>query len=473
MNAGLIISEFTIGDHNTMVIIDSRATASFIPGLSFWTKGKGTMIVDTTNQVQIADNKTISLNRIAKLKTQIKAQPEMSHICQFYIIPGEDNLLGYQAIIGLDLMKKFNISISKSEGIMVAKIEDTQIGKERLLSLSSIAEVITPANQEKLNNLINHYSSVFAESANSFIDIQPMRIDLNSEKMIKARLKHFTLEDTKEMHEHTKKLLDNGVIERSNSPFSCNARLVPKKDGKKRLVINYIPLNNITIEDHFPIPQLQDLFYPLRNAKYFSALDCTEGFHQIPIYKPHKERTAFITPHGQFQYRRCPFGLTNASAFFQRTMNYIFEEELYNMCVVYIDDILVFSETQEKHLENLESIFRKCMKFNIKLKKSKCSFMQRRISFLGYELSNNIVKPIPDRCDYICNIEPTQKEDILSILGTLNFYSKFIPNYAEKTKQLRKLTHKDIEFHWNNAHQNTLKQLLRNLEKISIVFKLR
>lgn len=127
---------------------------------------------------------------------------------------------------------------------MAAKSGSKVIGRERLLSLSSIAQIITPANQISLKRAIDNYSSVFAESGNSSITTLPMKIELNSEKMIKARLKHFTQEDIDEMYNQTKKLLENGVIEHSVSPYSCNARLVPKKDGKKRLVINYVPPNS-------------------------------------------------------------------------------------------------------------------------------------------------------------------------------------------------------------------------------------
>lgn len=158
MTSSLIISQFIINNQKIWVIIDCGATASFILAQSRLITGLETTIINTTNRVQIADNKTMPLNQIIELKTQIGDYSEPEHSCRYYIMPGEENSLGYQAIVGIDLMKKFIISISQEGGIMVAKVENKVIGKVKLLSLSFIAQVILPDSQESLNKLISHYS---------------------------------------------------------------------------------------------------------------------------------------------------------------------------------------------------------------------------------------------------------------------------------------------------------------------------
>lgn len=211
------------------------------------------------------------------------------------------------------------------------------------------------------------------------------------------------------------------------------------------MVVNFIPLNRIAIKDHYPIPRVDDLFNSIGDMKYFCALDCTEGFHQIQILEEHKERTAFIAPHGMFQYKRVPFGFTNSPAKFQTTRNEIFKEGLYKRCVVYIDDILVFSKTKEIAFENLDWVFEKCKQFDIKIKLSKCSFMTSEVDFLGHKIKLNSTSPIPDKNDLLLTKTPSDKTDVMSILGALNYYSRFIHNFTEKTLLLRQLT-KNIPF---------------------------
>ena len=471
-DSGLITADFSINGFIIPVIIDSGATASFVSQCG-WLLEKGTGATYKTNvNVRTADNTTLELRTIAELPTYVVRSQSNSLLCQFYVIPQRTDLLGYQAIIGIDLMKLFQISICSEAGMMVAKIGGTTIGSEKLLPQmivsSALTEPQTPdieSRPPQLQRLLSEYRDIFSEAATTCIKIDPLLIPLTGDAAVKVKLRRHSIEDINSMHQQICTLLNNDIIEPSVSSYSSNAHLVPKKNGKKRLVVNFIPLNAITVKDHYPLPQLPDLFNALRESRYFAALDCTEGFFQIPLYPEHKERTAFITPHGLYQFKRCPFGFTNAPAKFQRTMNMIFNEGLYKKCVIYIDDILVFGKTPIELTENLHWVFNKCREFQIKLKESKCQFFEEKVNFLGFQVSFNRIAPIPGKCDPIGEQTPKNKIDVLSVLGTLNYYSRFIPYYAEKTQELRKLTRKDVEFNWTTEHDKQLRELKEELKR--------
>lgn len=267
------------------------------------------------------------------------------------------------------------------------------------------------------------------------------------------------------MRKQIDRLLRNGIIEPSKSAYSSNAHLVPKKNGQKRMVINFIPLNRLVVPDCYPLPQLQDLFAATRGAKFFCTMDCSEGFFQIPLAKEDRPRTAFLTPLGLFQYTRAPFGLKTSPAAFQRTMNTIFKEGLYTRCVVYMDDFLVFGCTEEQSLSNLEWVFQQCNKYNVKLKFSKCTFFKPEVEFLGYKLGHNFIAPIPNECDPIEEDSPQDGRAVATILGTFNYYSRFVENYTEKTAGLRGLIRNEVPFEWTERHRTSVRELKQELNK--------
>lgn len=466
--SSLIIAEFIFNKSTHQVIIDTGATGSFIPSRGSIALANRNAIRPIVIQARTADN---ALLRI-EAELTINVSPNVPGIepkrANILILPGRSEILGYHAIIGLDIIKAYNIRIAQLEDKMCAVCQDTIIGHQssQPTSLATVEQIIehqTQVNTAAIDKLITEYSDTFAESATTLIKTSPMPIPLVSDSLVKVKLRRHSIEDINEMHRQIKILLQNGIIEKSQSSFSSNAHLVPKKTGQKRMVVNFIPLNAISAKDHYPMPQLSDLFNALYGAKYFAALDCTEGFFQIPLLPEHRERTAFITPHGLYHFKRCPFGYTNSPAQFQRTMNDIFEEGLYKRCVIYIDDILVFGQTEEELATNLRWVLERCRSRCVKLKKSKCKFLEERVEFLGFIVTHNQISPIPGKNDPLLKLVPTCKTDILTILGTLNYYARFIPNYVERTKEIRAIAKKDASFRWTPEMAREVEKMVKDI----------
>ena len=191
----------------------------------------------------------------------------------------------------------------------------------------------------------------------------------------------------------TQKMLAQKVIRRSTSPWSSPVVLVRKKDGSWRFCIDYRGLNSVTHRDAYPIPRIDATLDALSGAKYFSTLDLASGYWQIEIEEQDREKTAFSTPKGHFEFNVMPFGLTNAPATFQRFMECALSGLTMEQCLIYLDDIIVFSSTFEDHLRRLDKIFCKIRVAGLKLQPRKCHFAQLQVHYLGHIISAAGVQP--------------------------------------------------------------------------------
>lgn len=385
-----------------------------------------------------------------------------------FSIPYRSNILGYDVILGLDALSAMKVRIESSNAYMVASINGIEIARQNQNSTQH-SLMLTSCEMHTSNNqfeaLLQEYNDIFAESATTLIRTAPMEIHLERDFGKKVTLRHQSIDNIMEIERQVVKMIDNDIIEPSTSKYSANVHLVPKKNGTRRMVVDFRYLNSIATKDTFPLPQISDMFLALRDATCFAALDCTEGFLQIPIHPEHRHRTAFITSHGCYQFKRVPFGFTNSPAVFQRTMNRIFNEGLYRICVIYIDDILVFGKSEDELLDNLKWVFQRCRDGVIKLKRSKCKINVKECEFLGFKISFNRISPVIGKYDPIGVEIPQNKTHVRGILGALNHYARFIENYADKTAPLRVLTRKETKFEWDEKLTILVRSLKAELNR--------
>lgn len=245
-----------------------------------------------------------------------------------------------------------------------------------------------------------------------------------------------------EVESQISEMLDQGIIKPSFSPWSSPIWIVPKKldaSGKQkwRLVIDYRKINEKTIDDKYPIPNISDILDKLGKANYFSTLDLASGFHQIEIHPEDVPKTAFTVEHGHYEFVRMPFGLKNAPSTFQRVMDNVLQGLQGKICLVYMDDIIIFSTSLQEHIVNLKSVFERLRQANLKVQLDKSEFLHKEVSFLGHIITSEGVKPNPEKIHAVKNfpIPRTQKE-IKAFLGLLGYYRKFINNFANLTKPL-------------------------------------
>jgi hypothetical protein len=252
-----------------------------------------------------------------------------------------------------------------------------------------------------------------------------------------------------ELKTQLNELLKKGLIRPSSSPWGCPAIFVKKKDQSLRMCVDYRPLNAVTIKNKYPLPRIDILFDQLSKGKVFSKIDLRSGYHQIKIQPEDVPKTAFSTRYGLYEYLVMSFGLTNAPAHFMYLMNSVFMPELEKFVVVFIDDILVYSENEEDHVDHLRVVLTRLREHQLYAKFSKCEFWLREVPFLGHVLSDGGIMVDPTKVQEVLNWKaPISVHEVWSFLGLAGYYRRFILDFSKIAKPMTRLLQKDMKFVW-------------------------
>ncbi len=255
-------------------------------------------------------------------------------------------------------------------------------------------------------------------------------------------------------------MLTQGVITPSNSPWASPIVIAKKKDGTDRFCIDFRKLNHITRKGAFPLPNIMEILDQLGQAQLFSSLDLASGYWQIRMSDRDREKTAFTTFMGLFEWTIMPFGLTNAPATFQRAMQFVLAGLQNKNCLVYIDDILIFSPTFEQHLNDIAEVLTKLKEHNLKLKPKKCSFGRKQLAYLGHLISKEGVRPDPAKIEAVQKLSaPDNLESLQTFLGLASYYRKFVPDFASIAEPLNKLLRKGFRYCWSPLCQEAFQKL--------------
>ena len=271
----------------------------------------------------------------------------------------------------------------------------------------------------------------------------------------------------------------SGVIERSLSRWASPVIVVPKKSApdeppRRRLCVDYRKVNALQPEvkrtdkgtgclSLYPLPKIDEMFSKLGGATIFSTIDLRSGYYHIGLTRESRAKSAFVFPMGKWQFKRTPFGLSQAPAYFQLLIDKVLMG-CSGFAMGYLDDIIIFSKTEEEHLQHLEEIFIRLRKFGLKMKREKCSFFKKHIQYLGHLVSENGFKPLPEKLESIQKMPaPRTAKKVKQFLGLIGYYRKFVPHFADISRPLTKLTHHNVVFEWTDQCSkafNHLRELL-------------
>ena len=234
--------------------------------------------------------------------------------------------------------------------------------------------------------------------------------------------------------------MDQGVVQPSTSPWSFPLIAVPKKNGKTRWVVDYRKLNEITIKDSFPLPNIEDNLSRLSNSQIFSGIDGAGAFHVIPIRDQDREKTAFSTPWGLFEFSYMPFGLCNAPATYSRLVSKVLEGIPTDVALPYLDDTCIHTQGFDEHIDSLERVFQAHEDAGLTLQPSKCQLFQTSIEYLGHTVSARGIAPIPRHLEIIKTWPfPETVTQLRTFFGKANYYRKFVPGYSKILNPLLQL----------------------------------
>lgn len=338
-------------------------------------------------------------------------------------------------------------------------------------------EHLNKEENESLNKVIDEFPDIFYIEGDplTFTSHTKHRIPTTSEVPIHTKTYRFPQIHEQEVKTQVKKLLEQNIIRPSTSPWTSPIWIVPKKidaSGKRkwRMVIDYRKLNEVTIGDSYPLPNITDILDKLGHSKYFTTLDLASGFHQIELNPQDVSKTAFSTPYGHYEFLRMPFGLKSAPATFQRVMDNILYGLQGERCFVYLDDIVVFASSLQEHEEKLREVFSRLDAFHLKIQPDKCEFLRHEVAYLGHVISSEGVKPNPEKTTAVKNFPiPKSCKDIKAFLGLTGYYRRFIANFSNITKPLTSLLKKDVPFVWGESQEKAFNECKRLLTSSPIL----
>ncbi|MBM6549298.1 reverse transcriptase/ribonuclease H family protein [Streptococcus dysgalactiae] len=243
-------------------------------------------------------------------------------------------------------------------------------------------------------------------------------------------------------------MLEKGVIQKANSPYSSPVLLTKKSDGTYRFYVDFCELNRVTEKDAFPMPHIDEIFSKLYKARVLSLVDLRSGYWQLPMAREDRSKTAFCVNGQQYEFLRMPFGLCNAPVTFRRLLLRLLDG--LDGVVVYGDDIVIFANDMAEHVQLLEAVLQKISEAGLKLSSKKCQIARDKIVCLGHTVGGGQIQPLPEKLTTIKNFPaPKSKRQLRSFLGLVGYESKFVPKFAEKAKPLFQLLKKDHKFQWN------------------------
>ncbi|CAI4220936.1 unnamed protein product, partial [Auanema sp. JU1783] len=267
------------------------------------------------------------------------------------------------------------------------------------------------------------------------------------------------LSQQEEVERQVEEMLDQDIIEPSASLTTSPVILVKKKDNTYRFVTDFRALNRITQKQIYTIPNIQDILDLAAGAKYFSNFDLVSGFFQIPLKKEDRPLTAFTTTSGTYQYKRMPMGLCGAPHTFQNVVRHL---QSYVRCklFVYLDDLLLVSETAQEHLKDIEELLAAIERMNLKIKLKKCSFACKEVKFLGFVVGRTGIKPDPNKIKAIKEYpRPLNRTGVRAFMGVVNYFRRFIKDAAQIATPLYDLTKKDQEWKWEQKEETAFQTL--------------
>ncbi|KAK9075289.1 hypothetical protein SSX86_003612 [Deinandra increscens subsp. villosa] len=481
----IVTGTFLLNNNYATILFDTGADKSFVSSDFSDLLGVRPTALTCNYTIELADGKLIETDKVY----QGCALNLADHPFSIDLLPV--TLGSFDVVVGMDWLSKNQAEIVCGEKVVriplpsgeTLSIQGEKSGsKLRIISSMKtrkclrkgchaiLAHVTEKKSEEKKLEdipIVRDYPEVFPEDLPGLPPSRQVefRIDLVPGAAPVARSPYrLAPSEMQELSSQLQELLDKGFIRPSSSPWGAPVLFVKKKDGSFRMCIDYRELNKLTIKNRYPLPRIDDLFDQLQGSSYYSKIDLRSGYHQLRIHEDDVPKTAFRTRYGHYEFMVMPFGLTNAPAVFMDLMNRVCKPYLDKFVIVFIDDILIYSRSQEEHTHHLKLILELLKNEKLYAKLSKCEFWIREVQFLGHVVNEKGIHVDPSKIEAIKNWEaPSTPTEVRQFLGLAGYYRRFIENFSKIAQPLTALTQKDKKFDWGDKQESAFQLLKQKL----------
>ena len=346
-----------------------------------------------------------------------------------------------------------------------SSLQVTSTPKELRDALWSAVEAnkdLKESEKEQLYHLLLAYKDTFAHNQADLGRTDRVQHEVRTDDAypIRQRVRRTAPAQREETRKLIEEMLHKDIIQPSSSPWASPVVLVRKKDGSARFCVDYRRVNSVTKKDAYPLPRVDDTLDTLAGSQVFTTLDLISGYWQVEVKPEDREKTAFCTSEGLFEFKVMPFGLCNAPATFQRLMDAVLMGLQWSRCLVYLDDVVVPGKSFEDHLQNLKYVLDRFRSAGLKLNLSKCKFGRREVTFLGHVVSAQGVAADPAKLSTVASWpQPQSQRDVQQFLGFASYYRRFIKDFAVIARPLHHLTEKTAIFNWTEECEASFQKL--------------
>ena len=370
---------------------------------------------------------------ISEIRTETSTEPSP-------LIMKEDNVT---EVLQEQREKKFITSPADIDVHQKVELQDAEVSEE---------------HQNAFKKLCNEFKDIFSVDSSDIgkTPLVEMEIDTGDSPPITQKPYTLPLKHAKWVQKELEILEKAGVIVRSVSPWASPIVVVPKRTApgeppKRRLCVDYRAINSLLppVKKAFskakgiltlvPLPKIDEIYAHLKDSKIYSTFDMQSGYYHMVLSEKSRPKSAFVSAYGKWEFKRCPFGLAQAPAYFQRLVNEVLSSLTF--AFGYLDDILIFSPDMETHLKHLRVLFERLRSADLKLKEVKCNFLKKHIQYLGHIISGEGIAPVPEKLESIQKmLPPRNPKEVKQFLGLIGYYRKFVPQFSDLARPLNALT---------------------------------
>lgn len=362
-----------------------------------------------------------------------------------------------------DQMERVSAMVDKDSHEKVSSTTEGLIDKQ--------LEHVESFMKQGIKDLCEKFPDVLTEEL-GLTGLLEYRIELTDNNPVKKAPFRLSPPRMKELRSHIDKMMEQGVIRRSKSPYAAPIFLVPKANGEFRPVVDYRELNKKVVLRSIPLPDLHSCFGWFRGAKFFTTLDLNQAYNQIPLTEDSKPITAFVTDWNLFEFNRVPFGLATGAAVLSQLMDSVFSDIKFKFVYHYLDDLVIYSKSAQEHLEHIREVLVRLRQAGLTVNPGKVVFACSAIKFLGHVVSGEGVSINPERVEVITQFPtPRNVKQVARFIGMANFFRKFIDGFAEKAAPLNELRRKGATFVWGPTQESAfeaLKEALRSAPVLTL-----